>query len=131
MWEHRRFLPNRDRALLAPHESCESFHQSVQSQRVIWISSPWATKIIQKFLRREAAFAISNEVRTQFRSCKGSATVSLVSTGFIHGGSSIALFRGCGGRGKFFSRGRQGARCSTFAQPAASKAGSGGRAARI
>src|SRR5262249_10350625 len=45
-------------ASLAPRELCESFHQFDLSEWVIWISSAWPTKIIQKFPRCEAAFAI-------------------------------------------------------------------------
>src|SRR5215472_12148210 len=66
-------------------------------------------------------------VTSKFQNSGGDATVSVLSGGIIYGDSPIALFRRGGGRGKFLSRCREGARRAAFAQPADSKAGSRNR----
>src|SRR5206468_8854021 len=68
----------------------------------------------------------SKKLINQFQSIDGGVTVSVLSTR-TYGDSPLALFRRGGGRGKFFPRGREGARRSAFTQPADSKAGSGNR----
>src|SRR5262249_15657344 len=66
-------------------------------------------------------------VTSKFQNTRGDATVSVLSGGIIYGDSPTALFRRGGGRGKFFARGREGARGAALTQPADSKAGSRNR----